>query len=90
ELVAQIGGHAGAGYDLPIIPDASVDIPIGIDLTDYLTGDFAKGQIKAPAPGAPNPPKMEKIFDTLDLIGGAANFGVLGAQVFPAVKIELK
>lgn len=89
ELVAQVSGHAGAGYDLPFIPNESVDIPIGFDLTDYLTGDFAHGQVKAPLPGAANPPKLEKIFDSIDLIGGAANFGVLGAQVFPAVKIEL-
>lgn len=89
ELVAQVTAHAGAAFNLPFVGSNSIDVPIKLDFTEYLGGDFANGQFTPPAPGAANPPKMEKIFDTLDLIGGRANFGILGAQVFPAVRVEL-
>ncbi|MFM5906071.1 MAG: hypothetical protein ACKOPO_00540 [Novosphingobium sp.] len=89
ELVAQIGAHAGAGYKLPIIGSESIDIPVGVDLTEYLPGDFYKGQFTPPTPGGSNNPKAEKFFEEVDLIGGRANFGVIGAQVFPGVRVEL-
>ncbi|MCW1403697.1 hypothetical protein OKA06_15815 [Novosphingobium sp. MW5] len=89
ELVAQIGAHAGAGYKLPIIGSNSVDIPVGVDLTEYLPGDFYRGQFTPPTPGGSNNPKAEKFFEEVDLIGGRANFGVIGAQVFPGVRVEL-
>jgi hypothetical protein len=89
ELVAQIGAHAGAGYKLPIVGSNSVDIPVGVDLTEYLPGDFYRGQFTPPAPGGGNNPKAEKFFEEVDLIGGRANFGVIGAQVFPGVRVEL-
>ncbi|MFM5929327.1 MAG: hypothetical protein ACKOPQ_00280 [Novosphingobium sp.] len=89
ELVAQIGAHAGAGYKLPIIGSDSIDIPVGVDLTEYLPGDFYKGQFTPPTPGGLNNPKAERFFEEVDLIGGRANFGVIGAQVFPGVRVEL-
>lgn len=89
ELVAQIGAHAGAGYKLPLVGSNSIDIPVGVDLTEYLPGDFFRGQFTPPTPGGSNNPKAEKFFEEVDLIGGRANFGVIGAQVFPGVRVEL-
>lgn len=89
ELVAQIGAHAGAGCKLPFVGSNSVDIAVGVDLTEYLPGDFFRGQFTPPTPGGSNNPKAEKFFEEVDLIGGRANFGVIGAQVFPGVRVEL-
>ena len=89
ELVAQVGAHAGAGYKLPIIGSDSIDIAVGVDFTEDLPGDFDLGQFTPPAPGSNDNPKAEKVFYDLDLIGGRANFGAIGAQVFPAVRVEL-
>jgi hypothetical protein len=89
EFVAQFGGHAGAGYDLPFIPNESVDVGIEFDFTKELEGDFKDGQFTPPTPGSGTGPSMDKFFTDIDLIGGAANFGVLGAKVFPAARVTL-
>ncbi len=89
EFVAQFGGHAGAGYSLPFLPGNSIDKSAKVDFTKYLEGDFFDGQFTPPTPGTGTGPHMDRIFTEIDLIGGAANFGVVRAQVFPAVQVTL-
>lgn len=90
EIVAQMKASAGAGYDLPGAPANGVAFAVEKDFTEYLTGDFTNGQFAPPAPGAANLPKMTKTFDTIDLLGERANFGILAVRAFPALKLELK
>ncbi|MEQ1498221.1 MAG: hypothetical protein ABL914_06140 [Novosphingobium sp.] len=89
EFVAQFSAHAGAGYSLPFAGSANIDIPVEFDFTTFLEDDFKDGQFTPPVPGSGTGPSMDKVFTDIDLIGGAGNFGVVGAQVFPAVKIML-
>lgn len=88
ELVAQFNAYAGAGYHVPFFPDASARFDLGKDFTDGLPAPYAGGQLTPPAPGQPMPP-INVVFDDIDLIGGRANFGVVGAQVFPALQATL-
>ncbi|GAB1594843.1 hypothetical protein [Lysobacter claricitrinus] len=88
ELVAQFGAYAGANYDVPLFGDGNVEFKIGKDFTEGLPAPFTNGQFMPPMPGS----DLEGdpiVFDTFDLIGGRANFGVAGGQVFPAVKVGL-
>jgi hypothetical protein len=90
ELVAKFKAHAGFSAHIPVYPDPpSVDIPFGKDFTDGLPAPFTGGQFPPPAPGEKGLPAAEIPFPDVDLIGGAANFGVVGAKVFPAVKVGL-
>ncbi|MFM7376717.1 MAG: hypothetical protein ACKO1O_01075 [Erythrobacter sp.] len=87
EFVAQFGAHAGFGFDIPFVPSLSVSFSKQIDFTDYLEGKFKGGNFAPPNPG-------EKLVQDItlydiDLIGGRANFGFVGAQVFPAANIIL-
>ncbi|WP_428627256.1 hypothetical protein [Sphingopyxis sp.] len=90
ELVAGFNAHAGVAAKLPIIGQLGpIDIPLlDYDLTTLLPGDFANGQFKPPEPGKAGP-SAPFILEQLDLLGGRGNFGVLGAQVFPAVDIRM-
>ncbi|MGY3266218.1 hypothetical protein [Lysobacter sp. HA35] len=88
ELVAQIGAYAGANYDVPLFGSGGIEFKIGKDFTDGLPAPFTHGQFMPPMPGvdlAGDP----IVFDDFDLIGGRANFGVAGGQVFPAVQVAL-
>lgn len=89
ELVAEAKAWAGAAYKLPVIGSGGVNFEVGKDFTTGLPAPFTNGQFRPPAPGESGLPAMQKIFDDFDLIGGRANFGVFGGQVFPAVKVEL-
>jgi hypothetical protein len=89
EFVAQIGAHAGLSAKLPIVGHLGADLAVGFDFTDGLPAPFTDGQFTPPTPGQPGP-GMTKVFEDFDLIGGRANFGVLGAQVFPAVKVTME
>ncbi len=90
ELVAGFNAHAGVAAKLPIIGQLGpIDIPLlDYDLTTLLPGDFANGQFKPPEPGKKGP-SAPFILEQLDLLGGRGNFGVLGAQVFPAIDIRM-
>jgi hypothetical protein len=87
EFVAQLGAHAGFGFDLPFYPSMAVNYSLDFDFTKYLGGKFAGGNFAPPVPG-------EKLVENItiydvDLLGGQANFGVVGAQVYPAANIIL-
>lgn len=90
ELVAGFNAHAGVAAKLPLIGQLGTgDIPlVDIDLTTLLPGDFANGQFKPPEPGKPGP-SAPFILDQFDLLGGRGNFGILGAQVFPAIDVRM-
>jgi hypothetical protein len=87
EFVAQFGAHAGFGFDVPFYPSLSVAFARELDFTDYLDGQFKGGNFKPPMKGQPLTQDI-KISD-IDLIGGRANFGFAGAQVFPAARVTL-
>lgn len=87
ELVAQFDAYAGAAYKVPVLGSGGIRFDVGMDFTDDLPAPFTNGQFAPPAPG--NPISFPKVFDQFDLIGGQANFGVAGAQVFPAIKVDL-
>ena len=93
EFVAQFGAHAGFGYDLPLTPSVSIAYAKQLDFTDYLDGKFKGGNFAPPNPPAPGQPgeRLEEdlVLDDIDLIGGQANFGFVGAQVFPAANFIL-
>ena len=89
ELVAE--AKAGAGFDahIPIYPDPpSLSFEIGKDFTELLPAPFTNGQF-TPPPAGSDSPTAKFIFDKFDLLGGRLNFGIIGAQVFPAVEIGL-
>ncbi|UKK84848.1 hypothetical protein L7H23_01715 [Sphingopyxis sp. BSN-002] len=90
ELVASFDAHAGVGAKLPLVGQIGpIDIPlVDYDLTTLLPGSFANGQFKPPQPGVPGP-SAPFILEQLDLLGGRGNFGILGAQVFPAVDVRM-
>ncbi|HEV7219788.1 MAG TPA: hypothetical protein VGN39_13020, partial [Terriglobales bacterium] len=87
ELVAQIGADAGFSVNLPGFSD-SHDEKWGVDLTDKLPAPLTNGTFVPPAPGTPGL-SAPYIFDTADLLLGFLNYGVVGAQLFPAVDITL-
>ena len=89
EFVAE--AKAGAGFDahIPIYPDPpTLKFEIGKDFTELLPYPFAGGQFEPPAAGTDSP-KAKFIFDKYDLLAGRLNFGIIGAQVFPAIEIGL-
>lgn len=89
ELVAQVDAFARFSADLPTIPDIDVGAHPFIDFTNFLPGDLKGGNFAPPAPGAPNPPEFVKFFEDIDLLGNNANLGIVGAKVFPGIRIQL-
>ena len=90
EIVAEVGAHAGAGFDLPIVGSFSTgQLTFYKDFTTSLPGDFKDGQFTPPTPGSGNNPSAKKVFDDADLLGNQANIGVAGLQVFPEVDVSL-
>ncbi len=87
EFVAQFGAHAGFGFDVPFYPSLSVAFAREIDFTDYLDGQFKGGNFLPPVKGKPLTADIN--IPDIDLIGGRANFGFVGAQVFPAARVTL-
>ena len=87
EFVAQFGAHAGFGFDVPFYPPLSVAFARELDFTDYLAGNFKGGNFLPPVKDKPLVQTIN--IDDIDLIGGRANFGFVGAQVFPAAKVTL-
>lgn len=89
ELVAELGGYAGFAYRVPFYPGARLEIrPPQLDLTSHLPAPYTNGQFTPPTPGRPVP-SATKTLEAIDLIGGRANFGIVGGKVMPAVKLDL-
>jgi hypothetical protein len=91
ELVAEVWAHAGASAKLPIVGVLGpVDLQVGQDFTDALPAPLANGQWTPPTPGVSSTePEIVHVFENVDLIGGRANFGILGGKLLPAVKVKL-
>ena len=88
ELVAFFDATAGGGFNVPFYPPMGGELALKKDLAAMLPPPFTGGQFTPPAPGT-STPAAPFIFTDVDLIGGRANFGVVAAQIFPAVKISL-
>lgn len=88
EFVAEISAWAGFGYKIPLFGSGNVGDKLSLDFTDSLPAPFTDGQFEPPAPGEAGP-STDKVFEDIDLLGGRANFGIVGAQVFPAVRFGL-
>lgn len=89
ELVAQAQAYAGMNYRVPFLSPNGVSFQVGIDLTQGLPAPFTNGQFRPPAPGDPEPLNANIIFDNPDLLGGLANFIIVGAKILPAVRVGL-
>jgi len=90
ELVAEVGAHAGVAYKVPAGGSNSIGLSVSHDFTDGLPAPFTNGQFRPPAPGEASPPSAEQVFRNIDLLGGRANFGVVGVTIHPAVKLGLE
>ncbi|MEP3050556.1 MAG: hypothetical protein ABJP48_11245 [Erythrobacter sp.] len=89
ELVAEARAYTGVLYKLPHGRQGNFSlVDVGVNLTESLPTPFRNGQFEPPAPGETTPPVV-RIFDSIDLLRNRANFGVVGAQVHPAVRLEL-
>ncbi|MCJ2188294.1 hypothetical protein [Novosphingobium beihaiensis] len=89
ELVAEAKVYSGLLYKLPRGRQGDLSLfDIGLDLTDRLPAPFKNGQFTPPAPGSTTPP-LSRAFESVDLLLNRGNFGVVGARVHPAVKLEL-
>lgn len=88
ELVAELTAYAGMNFKVPFHSDG-VSNTVGKDLTEELPAPFTNGQFKPPAPGVANSLNKEIILNNPDLLGGLANYGVVGARLLPGVKVGL-
>jgi hypothetical protein len=90
ELVAEFTAYAGAGYNLPFYPSVNLPvIPFGDDLTRKFDVPFTNGQFRPPAPGEFALKPLEVVFRDIDVLGGRANFKIVAAKVFPAIRAKL-
>lgn len=87
ELVAQYAYKAGIRYSLP---NYSGDWSIGdeYDFTTKLPRPFTNGQFTPPSPGR-DLLTFQKVFNELDLLQRQADYGIVSAKLFPAVKVNL-
>jgi hypothetical protein len=87
EIVAQVGADAGFSVNLPVLSN-SQDFQVGVDFTQLLPAPYTGGRFQPPAPGSGgiNSPY---VFNTIDLLGGLLDFGVVGGTVYPAVNVNL-
>lgn len=87
EIVAQVGADAGFSINLPVL-STSQGLSVGVDFTNLLPAPYTGGRFLPPAPGSGgiNSPF---VFNSIDLLGGLLDFGVLGGAVYPAVNVNL-
>ncbi|WP_394730754.1 hypothetical protein [Altererythrobacter sp. GH1-8] len=88
ELVAEAQAYAGFLYKLTSNRQGNVGVDVGFDLTDRLPSPFTNGQFKPPSPGQTTPPVIRTI-EQIDFLANRASFGIAGAKIHPAVKMEL-
>jgi hypothetical protein len=91
ELVAEAQAYAGIGFKLPVVGSGgSPEVKLGQDYTDGLPAPYTGGQFQPPYPGQSDLKPLTKVFEDADLLLGVGNYGVVGAQILPALKAELK
>ena len=87
EIVAQVGANAGFSVNLPVL-GTSQSFETGVDFTQLLPAPYTGGKFQPPAPGA-HGIDSPYTFNTIDLLGGLLDFGVVSGTVYPAVNINL-
>jgi len=87
EIVAQVGADAGFSVNLPVL-STSQNFSVGVDFTQLLPAPYTGGRFQPPAPGSGgiNSPF---VFNSIDLLGGLLDFGVVGGAVYPAINVNL-
>jgi hypothetical protein len=87
EIVAQVGANAGFDVNLPGFGN-SQDFQVGVDFTNLLPAPYTGGRFQPPAPGSGgiNSPF---VFNSIDLLGGLLDLGVVGGAVYPAINVNL-
>jgi hypothetical protein len=89
ELVAQVGATVGLSYSLPVIGSGNPSIGVSVDLTDFLPSPYTGGIFQPPAPGSPGINNTFTLTE-VDMLGDLGSFfGVIGAQVYPAMQVNL-
>ncbi len=88
ELVAEYSYKAGVSWKLPNTR-SRLEYGDAQDFTDNLPRPFTNGQFRPPSPGEPTP-VLHKTFNNIDMLAGRADFGVGGAKLHPAVKINME
>lgn len=87
EIVAEYTAKAGIKYKLPTLGSGDYGVDYSKDLTDYLPGNLRGGQFDPPEPGNPTP-GFEKVFSDINLLAGRGDYGLFGAEIYPALKGE--
>ena len=87
EIVAQVGANAGFDVNLPGFGN-SQDFQVGVDFTQLLPAPYTGGRFQPPAPGA-HGIDSNFVFNSIDLLGGLLDFGVVGGAVYPAIQVNL-
>lgn len=87
EIVAQVGANAGFNINLPGW-GVGDNFNAGVDFTNFLPSPYTGGRFQPPAPGSSGI-NTDYTFNQIDLLGGLLNFGAVGGQLFPSVRINL-
>ena len=86
ELVAQLDAYWGYSVNLPLLSQSHED-HFGGNIADELPPAYDHGHFLPPAPGVPV--FFPNVVDNADILLGLLNYGVVGAQLFPAVDLSL-
>lgn len=89
ELVAEMSARAGLKMKLPFVGTKSMSRGYDRDLTDNLPAPFRNGHFTPPSPGNPLPAAAPVFLRDIDLLGGAADYGVAYARLHPGIKMDL-
>jgi hypothetical protein len=87
EIVAQVGADAGFNVSLPVL-NVGDSFTAGVDFTNFLPSPYTGGRFQPPAPGSGGI-NSDYTFYQIDLLGGLLNYGVVGGQLSPSVRINL-
>lgn len=87
ELVAEYSYLAGIKYSLPR-NQGNWSIGDAYDFTETLPRPFTNGQFRPPSPGR-DLMTFQKVFTEVDLLGRQADYGIVSAALYPAVKVNL-
>jgi hypothetical protein len=87
EIVAQVGADAGFSVNLPVLSN-SQNFQVGVDFTQLLPAPYTGGRFQPPAPGSGGI-NNNFVFNSIDLLGGLLDFGVVGGTVYPAIQVNL-
>jgi hypothetical protein len=87
EIVAQVGANAGFNVNLPGL-GVGDGFSVGVDFTNLLPAPYTGGHFLPPAPGT-HGIDSNFVFNSIDLLGGLLEFGIVGGAVYPAVQVNL-